>query len=264
LLNVGDYLRILYRRRWTAGLALLLVFMYGTFNTLRKTPIYEATTKLLIEKDPRRATSLNAMLDSSEAYFEENFYETQYQVLQSRALAWQAAQAIGLKPDAVQQDIVEPQSWTESATSWVMDLVGAPKTIAPPPADESTAQAALTNRFLGGLSVVPVRNTHIVELRYRSPNPELADLLSGKSMQNNVPNKDGDTVVIPKSEPVFVYGNVGSQGAIYVKTGTTVQQALSMAGGVTDRGSTSGIKIQRVVDGEKQEIKVKDITKDLV
>jgi polysaccharide export outer membrane protein len=38
---------------------------------------------------------------------------------------------------------------------------------------------------------------------------------------------------------------------------TSVLQALSLAGGVTDRGSTSRIKIVRMVDGEKQEIKVK-------
>ena len=34
-------------------------------------------------------------------------------------------------------------------------------------------------------------------------------------------------------------------------------QALSLAGGVTDRGSTSRIQIIRIVNGNKKEIKVK-------
>ena len=34
-------------------------------------------------------------------------------------------------------------------------------------------------------------------------------------------------------------------------------QALSLAGGVTDRGSTARIKIVRIVNGEKKELKVK-------
>ncbi len=34
-------------------------------------------------------------------------------------------------------------------------------------------------------------------------------------------------------------------------------QALSLAGGVTDRGSTGKIKIVRTVEGKKKEIKVK-------
>ena len=33
-------------------------------------------------------------------------------------------------------------------------------------------------------------------------------------------------------------------------------QALSLAGGVTDRGSTSRVKIIRLVDGKKVELKV--------
>jgi hypothetical protein len=37
-----------------------------------------------------------------------------------------------------------------------------------------------------------------------------------------------------------------------------------MAGGVTERGSTRGIRIQRVVNGEKQEIRVRDIDTDTV
>ena len=37
---------------------------------------------------------------------------------------------------------------------------------------------------------------------------------------------------------------------------TTVLQALSLAGGVTDRGSTGRIQIVRIVDGEKEEIRV--------
>ena len=38
---------------------------------------------------------------------------------------------------------------------------------------------------------------------------------------------------------------------------TTVLQALSLAGGVTDRGSTSRIKVVRLVKGVKKEIAVK-------
>jgi polysaccharide export outer membrane protein len=36
-----------------------------------------------------------------------------------------------------------------------------------------------------------------------------------------------------------------------------VLQALSLAGGVTDRGSTGRVKIVRTVDGKKKELKAK-------
>jgi hypothetical protein len=83
-LHLGDYLRVLYRRRWTAGLALLVVFVYGAFSTLKKTAIYEATAQVLIEKEARRATSLNSVLEQGGTYYDDDFYQTQYRVLQSR------------------------------------------------------------------------------------------------------------------------------------------------------------------------------------
>ena len=38
---------------------------------------------------------------------------------------------------------------------------------------------------------------------------------------------------------------------------TSVWQVLALAGGITDRGSTGRIKIARIVNGEKQELRVK-------
>src|SRR6188472_1283648 len=105
--HIADYLRVLYRRRWTAGLALLVVVAYGAFSTLKKTPIYEASAQILIEKEARRATSLNSVLTQSEGYYDDDFQQTQYRVLQSRALAWRAVQALGLKADAPLPTVAE-------------------------------------------------------------------------------------------------------------------------------------------------------------
>jgi len=93
---------------------------------------------------------------------------------------------------------------------------------------------------------------------------DLYELLSGQSLKNNLVLRNGDIVVVPKSEPVFVTGFVNMQGPIRVTRDTTVLQALSMAGGVSERGSTRGIKIQRMVDGKKKDLPVKNINTDVV
>src|SRR5205814_1588368 len=60
-----------------------------------------------------------------------------------------------------------------------------------------------------------------------------------------------------RSQKVFVVGEVRSPGAYALQQRTTtVLQALSLAGGVTDRGSTSRIRIVRIVDGQKKELRV--------
>lgn len=55
----------------------------------------------------------------------------------------------------------------------------------------------------------------------------------------------GDTVVVPKAEVFYIYGEVKTPAAYPLKSGTTVIQALSLAGGLTDKGSDRRIDIKR-------------------
>jgi polysaccharide export outer membrane protein len=84
----------------------------------------------------------------------------------------------------------------------------------------------------------------------------IREMQSG-SLSQNLTLKDGDTIVVNKAQSVYVFGQVRSPGAYPIDRGTTVLQALSLAGGVTDRGSTGRVKIVRTVDGKKKELKVK-------
>lgn len=77
------------------------------------------------------------------------------------------------------------------------------------------------------------------------------------SLSQNVTLRDGDTIFVPRPETIYVYGQVRSPGAYAIQKGTTLLQALALAGGVTDRGSTSRIRIIRVIGGKKKQIKIK-------
>jgi polysaccharide export outer membrane protein len=83
---------------------------------------------------------------------------------------------------------------------------------------------------------------------------DLADLQAG-NMTLNVALIDGDTINIPKALSVFVSGHVKNPGGYAVQEGMTVLQVLSLAGGLTDRGSDRRINVLRTVDGKKTEMK---------
>jgi polysaccharide biosynthesis/export protein len=85
---------------------------------------------------------------------------------------------------------------------------------------------------------------------------DLAELQGG-NIALNIALQDGDTINVPKAQSVFVAGQVKTPGAYAVERGTTVLQLLSLAGGLTDRGSDSRIRIQRTVNGKKVEVAVK-------
>jgi polysaccharide biosynthesis/export protein len=75
-------------------------------------------------------------------------------------------------------------------------------------------------------------------------------------LAENVTLRGGDTIFVPRAESVFVSGHVGNPGAYAVRKGMTVRQALALAGGVTDRGSTRRVQIVRKVDGKERTIDV--------
>ena len=177
--HLTDYLRVMYKRRWIAAAALLLVFAYSATASLRKTPIYEATTQLLIEKEARRAGTLNSVLQDSDGWFDDDFYQTQYKMLQSRALAWRTVEAMGMgePPTEAERRTLAADAARASQGGWlgaVASMLGAPKVIVPPAGNETSWQSDRIDGFLGGLSVVPVRNSRLVKVFYRSPDPVLA------------------------------------------------------------------------------------------
>jgi polysaccharide export outer membrane protein len=92
-----------------------------------------------------------------------------------------------------------------------------------------------------------------------APEPEiirvdLADLQAG-NVALNIPLRDGDTINVPKAQSVFVSGHVKNPGGYAVEDGMTVLQVLSLAGGLTDRGSDRRINVLRTVNGKKTELK---------
>jgi polysaccharide biosynthesis/export protein len=83
---------------------------------------------------------------------------------------------------------------------------------------------------------------------------KMSDLQSG-IMAQNIALQDGDTIWVPMAERFYVSGFVRNVGAYVHERGLTVQQALVLAGGVTEMGSTKRITIERVVGSRKKTIK---------
>lgn len=79
------------------------------------------------------------------------------------------------------------------------------------------------------------------------------DLQSGKAGQD-LTLRDGDTIYVPKAATYYVTGYVRSPGPYTLDGDTTVLQALSLAGGVTERGASNRVRITRIVNGKTKEI----------
>ncbi len=177
-----DYLRVLYKRRWIAIPGFLFVFLSGAIGSLRTVPVYEARTQLMIEKDARRATSLNTVLEDRDSWYQDDFYPTQYRILQSRALAARTAGARETRVERVPAAggwSFSPAALIERGLSSVTALFA--KTPAPGAAPSSTDgdpasayASARVDRVLAGITVTPIRNSRLVDVKFRSPDAEYA------------------------------------------------------------------------------------------
>src|SRR5262249_48626204 len=78
------------------------------------------------------------------------------------------------------------------------------------------------------------------------------ELQSGNP-ERNILLQAGDTVYVPRAAQVYVTGSVSRPGPYRFQEGATVLQALTLAGGVTERGSSKRVKILRIVGGKKIE-----------
>jgi polysaccharide biosynthesis/export protein len=73
-------------------------------------------------------------------------------------------------------------------------------------------------------------------------------------MSRNVMIRDGDTIFVPKAERFFVIGMVRNPGSYVLERNMTVLQAISTAGGISERGSNRRLKIVRIVDNKRKEL----------
>jgi polysaccharide biosynthesis/export protein len=84
----------------------------------------------------------------------------------------------------------------------------------------------------------------------------LLELQSGNP-EKNIALQAGDTVYFPRAAQVYVMGSVARPGPYRYQEGMTVMQALTLAGGATERGSAGRVRVARIVNGRKVERRVK-------
>jgi polysaccharide export outer membrane protein len=146
-------------------------------------------------------------------------------------------EASSLGPEfPAEQQSVEPGAPPPTATD-------TPATVTPPAGEPAPAPAAVP-----GLAFVQPGSEvfRISLLELQSGNPE-----------KNLALQARDTVYFPKASNVYVMGSVARPGPYRYEEGMTVLQALTMAGGATDRGSGGRAKLIRIVNGKKVERKAK-------
>lgn len=134
-------------------------------------------------------------------------------------------------------------------------------------AGSTTAAASNTiivQRYKEGLAAaVAAAPTAVEDSRWAEVTRiNLSDLREGK-LSANLILQDSDMIIVPAAERFYVSGFVKTPGSFVLRPGMTVRQAIAEAGGLTERGSTRGLKIIRK-DKNGKEIEIDAKMSDLV
>lgn len=79
----------------------------------------------------------------------------------------------------------------------------------------------------------------------------------GGDMSQNIEVSGGDFILVPKMDRFYIQGEVNRPGMYRLERDMTVMQAISVGGGINNRGSMSGMKVTRhKADGSTQKIGV--------
>jgi len=171
---VGESLRILRKRKWVILGCLALIFSVVAIASLKMPKVYEANGTIEINKPDPSLNFQNSTTFSLD-YFDPTELETDMKILQSDLLALQVIRELNLdrRPELGGQA-------PESSPS--LDL-------APDPlqSDPARASAAIGN-FKGSLRVNLSPNTRIIEVHYRSHDPQMASTVVNNLMQTFVEN----------------------------------------------------------------------------
>lgn len=172
---LGESFRILRKRKWVILGCLVTIFSVVAIASLKMPKVYEANGTIEINKPDASLNFQNSTTFSLD-YFDPTELETDMKIMQSDLLALQVIRDLNLdrRPDLAGQ--------APPAPSTSIDL--APDTLQSDPARASVA----LGDFRGSLRVNLSPNTRIIEVHYRSLDPQLAANVVNTLMQTYVEN----------------------------------------------------------------------------
>ncbi|HWI20569.1 MAG TPA: polysaccharide biosynthesis tyrosine autokinase [Vicinamibacterales bacterium] len=182
--RLREYARVLYRRRWTAMTVFCVVLAGTIIHTYSRVevPVYEARVRLLVE--PERRVAGSRPLDSEALALID--FQTQHAIVNSHAFArkamealqiWEPADYAAARPKATPQSGFSPYlSWATVKSFFSSEPRHAPAQDGAAAAviDTPELQAARIRGFLAGVTVNQVPKSRLIEIGYRSIDPDIA------------------------------------------------------------------------------------------
>ena len=158
-IDLREYWHIILKRRWSVLGFLGIVFVVVLVATLLTPSTYRASTTVQIDRDTIQVVKVESLVPV-ESPGDKDFYQTQYELLQSESLAQRVIAQLDLANNPMVKRLLQPAPLAR--------LLGMLKPGASASSGQDMDKAALLRWFQGGLTIEPVRNSRLVRVQFTS------------------------------------------------------------------------------------------------
>ena len=186
-IHLRDYLRVVAKRRFTVFTVFLVVVVVTVIATFTATPIYRASTKILIERNSPDPLAGRYYYQG----YDPEFLDTQNQLIKSFKVGQKVVQSLELDKNYASYfpEVANGGGLLTASVRWTKDLFrtilvvtgmgpASAENAGAAPAEaigEGRSEADLYAKMISsGIEVVPVGESRVVTISYASPHPVLA------------------------------------------------------------------------------------------
>jgi capsular exopolysaccharide synthesis family protein len=153
------YVHVLLRRRGLVLAVFTAVVVAAALRSFLTKPVYQATAQLLIERADPNVLSFKGVTEEKVGWGIDDYYQTQYKLLQSRSLGRRVVE---------QLDLLNDPEYGGPRTKKQIEAL-----LAQPTGANSEIEGVISS-FLGRTDVRPIRNSRLVNVSVSSGRPDLA------------------------------------------------------------------------------------------
>jgi capsular exopolysaccharide synthesis family protein len=163
---IRRYWRVMLKRRLIIAAAIVACVIAGVALAMMTQPRYAASATIEIAREAEQVVDLGEEKSRVSAGSTQEFYQTQYALLRSRALALAVVRALRL---AQNNEFLTNYGEADPA-----DL----------PRQREVREQMATGIVMGNTEIIPVRMSSVVNVRHNSPNPQMAAAIANSLATN--------------------------------------------------------------------------------
>lgn len=164
-IDLRQYWEIIRKRKWTVLAFFAIVVIAVAVGTLLMTPIYRASLTVQIERNEAKVVDIQQVSPVEGSSDTREFYQTQYELLQSRSLAQRVIAQLRLE---------EHPAFARKPGLLAFLGFGAADDDRDAQRRKTGYESPVVDRFLKMLTIEPVRNSRLVKVHFDSADAVLA------------------------------------------------------------------------------------------